>query len=112
LPLERRRSVFVQETKSLHVGQHAFDGARVVVGARAAVGILAAARAVAARAAAARAIIAAAIAAATGADEARTAEARHRAGCEAGGRRPAGAGEAAESVHVRAAEAVRVAGAV
>jgi hypothetical protein len=69
LPLERRRSVFVQETKSLHVGQHALDGARAVVGARAAVGVFAAARADAARAASARAIIAAAIAAATGADE-------------------------------------------
>jgi hypothetical protein len=91
-------------TKSLHVGQHALDGAR------AAVGVLAAARAVVARAAVARAIIAAAIAAATGADEARTAEAGHSGGCEAGGRRPAGAGEDAESVHVRAAAAVPVAG--
>jgi hypothetical protein len=99
----------------LHVGQHAFDGVRGVVGARAAVGVLAAARAVAARAAAARAavaraIIAAAIAAATGADEARTAEAEHSGGCEAGGRRPADAGEDGKSVHVRAAEAVRAAG--
>jgi hypothetical protein len=115
LPLERRQSVFVQETKSLHAGQHALDGARGVVGARAAVGVLAAARAVAARAAAARAavaraIIPAAIAAATGPNEARTAEAGHSGGCEAGGRRPAGAGEEAESVHVRAAEAARVAG--
>jgi hypothetical protein len=91
-----------------------------VVGARAAVGVLAAARAVAARAAAARAaaaraavaraIIAAAIAAATGADEARTAEAGHSGGCEAGERRPADAREDGKSMHVRATEAVRVAG--
>jgi hypothetical protein len=104
----------------LHVGQHAFDGVRGVVGARAAVGVLAAARAVApraaaaraaaARAAVARAIIAAAIAAATGADEARTAEAGHSGGCEAGERRPADAREDGKSMHVRATEAVRVAG--
>jgi hypothetical protein len=63
----------------------------------------------AARAYAAGAIIAAAIAAAASTDEARAAEAGHNGGCEAGGRRPAGAGEAAESVYVRAAKAVRVA---
>jgi hypothetical protein len=69
----------------------------------------AAARAAATCAAAAKAIVATAIAAATGADEARTAEAGHSGGCEAGGSRPAGAGEAAGSVHVHTAEAVRVA---
>jgi hypothetical protein len=89
-----------------------FSQQRAVVGARAAVGVFAAARAAAARAAAARAIIAAAIVAATGADDARTAEAGHSGGYEAGGRRPAGAGEDPEFGHVRAAEAVRVAGAL
>jgi hypothetical protein len=122
--LEDSSSVLGREAKSMHIGEHAFDGSRAVdnsravVGARAVIGVLAAARAaVAARAAAAcaaaaRAIIAAAIAAATGADEARTAKAGHSGGYEAGGRRPAGAGEAAESVHVRAAEDVGVAGAL
>jgi hypothetical protein len=100
LSLERRRRVFVQETESTHVRQRILDAARAVVGARAAVGLLSAARAVAARAAAARdvaaraaaaraaaagAIIDATIAAATGADEARTAESGHSGGCEAGG---------------------------
>jgi hypothetical protein len=131
--IEANPSVFLgREAKSTHIGQHALDGARAVVGARAAVGVLAAACTVAARDAAARAIaartaaaraaaaraaaigaaFAAAIASATGADEARTAEPGPNGGCEAGGRRPAGAGEAAESVHVRAAEVVRVADAL
>jgi hypothetical protein len=136
--IEAKSSVFLgRQAKSTHVGQHALDGARAVVGARAAVGVLAAgctvaardaaarsiaartaaARAAAARAAAARAaaigaVVAAASASATGADEARTAESGPNGGCEAGGRRPAGAGEAPESVHVRAAEAVRVADAL
>jgi hypothetical protein len=94
----------------LHVVQHALDDARAVVGVRAAVGVLAAARAVAAHAAAVRAaaalaaavragaalaaatraITAAPIAAATGADETRTAEAGQNGRWEAGGRRPAG----------------------
>jgi hypothetical protein len=57
-----------------------------------------------------RSLIAAAIAAATGADKARTAEVGCSGRCEAGGRRPAGAGKTAESVLVHAAGAVRVAG--
>jgi hypothetical protein len=111
---------------------HALEGAWASVGVRTSVGVLAAARAVAhradsarasgaravaalaaaARAAAAGAIIAAARAAATGANEARTVKTGHNGGCEAGGRRPAGTGEAVGSVHARATEAVQVAGAL
>jgi hypothetical protein len=128
LPLERRRLGLVQETKSTHIGQHALDCARAVVGGRAAAGVLdplapspLAPPALEPLLLATPSLVPpplvppllgpssrAAIAAATGADEARTAEAGYSGRCEAGGRRPAGAGEAAESVHVRAAEAFRM----